>query len=361
MNSEKMSKKIVIVTRSMASGGAERVIAQLANYFVNDNIICEIITTESLKVEYKLDPRIKLDDIGRQSNNKVNDRIKRYHILRKKIISEQPDVVLTMPEDTGIYVILSLIGTHIPVYVSERNNPWVMPDVKITRLLRKVSYPFAKGIIFQTKMAQSFFHKSIQKKSVVLSNPVDASRIPEPYVGERRKVIAAVGRLAPQKNFDLLIDAFKNFYDLHSDYRLNIYGEGPLRDHIQEKIDNYGLHDIAVLKGHSSHVLDEIREDTMFVLSSDYEGMPNALIEAMCMGMPVISTDCPSGGPRELIENGINGILVPVNDKKELSNGMSRLIETDLNDRLGKEAYNLRKILTDKQVFTNWEKYLFNE
>ena len=349
-----MSKKIVIVTRSMTSGGAERVIAQLANYFANDGIFCEIITTESLKVEYQLDRRIKLDDIGKQSNSKAIDRIKRYNILRKKIIAEQPDVVLSMPEDTGIYVILSLIGTHIPVYVSERNNPWVMPDVKITRLLRKVSYPFAKGIIFQTKMAQSFFPKSIQKKSIVLSNPVDASRIPEPYVGERRKVIAAAGRLAPQKNFDLLIDTFKDFYVLHSDYQLYIYGEGPLRDHLQEKIDNYGLHDIAVLKGHSSHVLNDIREDAMFVLSSDYEGMPNALIEAMCMGMPVISTDCPSGGPRELIDNGVNGILVPISNATALYDAMNSLTESQYANDLGKKAYNLHNRLTSTDVFKQW-------
>ncbi len=355
-----MSKKIVIVTRSMTSGGAERVIAQLANYFANDGIFCEIITTESLKVEYQLNRRIKLDDIGKQSNSKAIDRIKRYNILRKKIIAEQPDVVLSMPEDTGIYVILSLIGTHIPVYVSERNNPWVMPDVKITRLLRKVSYPFAKGIIFQTKMAQSFFPKSIQKKSIVLSNPVDASRIPEPYVGERRKVIAAVGRLAPQKNFDLLLDAFKDFHDLHSDYRLNIYGEGPLKKHLQEKIDDYGLHDIAFLKGHSSHVLDDIREDAMFVLSSDYEGMPNALIEAMCMGMPVISTDCPSGGPRELIINNKNGLLVEPKNVVQLSSAMSIICDPKKQKGFSMEAVKLKKVYTDIDVFHSWYSYLFS-
>ena len=188
-------KKIDIITRAMTSGGAERVIAQLANYFTEKDISCRIITTENGEVMYPLHEKIDIVAIGKKSNNKVIDRILRYKTIRSVVQKNKADVVLTMPEDTGIYAILALIGTGIPVYVSERNNPWVMPDVKITRLLRKVAYPFAQGIIFQTQMAKSFFPQYIQKKGVVLQNPVDATRIPEPYIGERKKVFSAVGRL----------------------------------------------------------------------------------------------------------------------------------------------------------------------
>ena len=131
----KNNKKICIVTRALINGGAERVIAQLANYFVKNGIECSIITIDVAAVAYELDTRINVDAIGKKADNKVKDRFFRYAALRKKIMRYKPDVVLSMPEDIGIYVILALIGSKIPVCVSERNNPWVMPDVKITRLL----------------------------------------------------------------------------------------------------------------------------------------------------------------------------------------------------------------------------------
>ena len=296
-------KKIDIITRAMTSGGAERVIAQLANYFTEKDISCRIITTENGEVMYPLHEKIDIVAIGKKSNNKVIDRILRYKTIRSVVQKNKADVVLTMPEDTGIYAILALIGTGIPVYVSERNNPWVMPDVKITRLLRKVAYPFAQGIIFQTQMAKSFFPQYIQKKGVVLQNPVDATRIPEPYIGERKKVFSAVGRLEPQKNFPMLIRAFSEFHKREKDYKLVIYGEGRERINIENLIKELHLENSVSLPGRNKDVLNCINDCAAFILSSDYEGMPNALIEAMCMGMPVISTDCPSGGPREIIEN----------------------------------------------------------
>ena len=204
-------KKIDIITKAMTSGGAERVIAQLANYFVVHGIRCRIITTENQEVMYPLNEKVMVVPVGKKSNNKIIDRVVRYSALRKVVLSDLPDVILTMPEDTGIYVILALLGTGIPVYVSERNNPWVMPNVKVTRFLRKVAYPFANGIIFQTEMAKSFFPKYIQRKGIVLPNPVDDSRIPAPYEGKREKRFVAVGRLEPQKNFSMLIEAFAEF------------------------------------------------------------------------------------------------------------------------------------------------------
>lgn len=123
-------KKIDIITKAMTSGGAERVIAQLSNYFIAHEICCRIITTDNREVMYPLNERVKVVPIGEKSDNKVIDRVQRYKAIRKLVLSEKPDVVLSMPEDTGIYVILALLGTGIPVYVSERNNPWVMPDVK---------------------------------------------------------------------------------------------------------------------------------------------------------------------------------------------------------------------------------------
>lgn len=354
-------KKIDIITKAMTSGGAERVIAQLANYFTEQNISCRIITTENDEVMYSLDKKVKIVPIGRKSTNKVIDRLLRYQAIRKLVVYNKPDVVLTMPEDTGIYAILALIGTGIPVYVSERNNPWVMPDVKITRLLRKVAYPFAKGIIFQTEMAKSFFPLYIQKKGIVLQNPVEASRIPEPYTGERKKRFVAVGRLEKQKNFPLLINAFSKFCQDVDGYDLVIYGEGRERENLERLINMLNLTGRVQLPGRDLDVLNKIKDSAAFVLSSDYEGMPNALIEAMCMGMPVISTDCPSGGPHELIKNGINGFLIPVNSEENLVSMMFKITDSKVKERFEKNLKQFRDSMTSNYVFNEWRTFLFNE
>ena len=351
-------KKIDIITKAMTSGGAERVIAQLANYFTEKDITCRIITTENREVMYPLHEKIDVVAIGKKSDNKAIDRILRYKEIRKIVQANKPDVILTMPEDTGIYAILALIGTGIPVYVSERNNPWVMPDVKITRLLRKVAYPFAKGIIFQTQMAKSFFPEYIQKKGVVLQNPVDATRIPEPYIGERKKVFAAVGRLEPQKNFPMLIKAFSEFHKEEKDYQLIIYGEGKERTNLEKLIKQLNLEGAVILPGRNKDVLNAINDYAAFILSSNYEGKPNVLIEAMCMGMPVISTDCPSGGPRELIHNGENGLLIDVNNVEEMKRAMKQIVG-GRGETLGKKAYLTGKKLTDPYVFEEWKNVLF--
>lgn len=354
-------KKIDIVTKGMTSGGAERVIAQLANYFTEQNIKCRIITTEDQEVMYSLDDEVNVMAIGKKSENKAIDRILRYKEIRAHVQENKPDVVLTMPEDTGIYAILALIGTGIPVYVSERNNPWVMPDVKITRFLRKLAYPLAYGIIFQTEMAKSFFPRYIQNKGVVLQNPVDADRIPEPYTGDRRKVFAAVGRLAQQKNFSMLIKAFSKFYKDEKDYKLVIYGEGGERNKLEQLIRQLHLENAVSLPGRDKDVLNCIKDCAAFILSSNYEGMPNALIEAMCMGMPVISTDCPSGGPRELIENGKNGVLVEINNEQQMTQAMFDVIKSDKSNMLGKNAYLTGEKLKDPEIFKEWKNVLFRE
>lgn len=352
-------RKICVVTKSMCAGGAERVIAQLVNYFAEKKIACLVITMDDDAVFYDLHESVCLIPIGRKSENKLKDRILRCKKLRSLVEEEKPDVVLTMPEDTGVYVILALLGTGIPVYVSERNNPWVMPDVKITRILRSMMYPFAKGIVFQTEMAKSFFPEYIQKKGIVLPNPVDDSRIPQPYVGEREKWIAAVGRLDKQKNFSMLIRAFHQFAVKHPDYRLVIFGEGHMRDQLESLITELNEEARISLPGRSERVLEEIKKAGMFVLSSDYEGMPNVLLEAMCMGMPVISTDCPSGGPRELIKHEENGLLIPVGDEVALCQAMENMIDSEYASRKAKAAFEIRSKSTSYEVFNMWKDFLF--
>ena len=354
-------EKIIIITRNLSGGGAERVIAQLANYFVALGKTCSIITMNDGEVFYKLDPRVSILPVGAKSGNKALDKLLQYRQVRKMVLRQKPDLVLSLPEEIGVYVLLALLGTKIPVYVSERNNPWVMPDVKATRMLRKLMYPFAEGLIFQTEMAKSFFPEDIQKKGIVLKNPVDAERIPHQYCGQREKVVVSAGRLSRQKNMPLLLKAFARFSPNHPEFKLRIFGEGRLREELEALVRSLGIAENVELPGRSTALLEKMNSCAMFVLPSDYEGMPNVLLEAMCMGMPCISTDCPSGGPRELIRDGISGLLVPVGDETALYEAMKKMADPVFAKQMADAAYEIREELTSPEIFASWYRYLFGE
>ena len=349
---------ITVVTRNLAAGGAERVIVQLLGEWSKENE-CSLVLLNNENDFYNIPSSVKVTRIGKISNNPVLDKLFRYWKVRNAIVKEKADVVLAMPEEIGIYVIPSMAFTNIPVVVSERNNPWVMPNKKITRVLRKAFYPFASGLIFQTKGASSFFSNRIQDKGAILPNPLDISRIPEPYCGERKKVIVGAGRLEKQKNFSLLIEAFAGFYKKNKDYELHIFGDGSMKEELIELSEKLLPKGVVRLLGNNSDLLNTIKDCAIFVLSSDYEGVPNVLIEAMSIGMPVISTDCAPGGARELIINNENGVLVETNNRAQLALAMNELVHNKvLSDKISQNAPEIKEELASNIVADKWLSYL---
>ncbi len=351
--------KIMIITAAMVAGGAQRVISQLINIWTDEGVDISLVMTEKMDTFYRIPDYVNINRIGRRNRNPLVDKVKRYREVRRIIKREKPDIILSLPEEIGIYTVLANIGTGIPIVVSERNNPWVMPNVKLTRALRKIAYRFVDGLIFQTENAKSFFPKSIQKKGIVLPNPLELSRIPEPWEGQREKIVVSAGRLEAQKNFALLIEAFSIFHEKHSDYRMIIYGEGRERSVLQEMIKKHGLEYEVSLPGNNSDLLNSIKNSGLFVLSSDYEGVPNVLIEAMAMGLPVVSTDCEPGGAAELIEPGVNGLLAPIRDAQALSEKMCEMIENEyLYRSCSIEALKIKARFEASTVCRDWYQYL---
>lgn len=355
-----MKRKICIVTRNLLSGGAERVISQLANYFVSDeNVECSIVTLYKADLFYTIDDRVKIHQIDVKVTNGIMDKLLRYKAFRQFVMETKPDIILAMPEEIGIYAIAAVMGTGIPIVVSERNNPWVMPNKKITRILRKILYPMADGFVFQTQKAASFFSKSIQRKGIVLKNPLELARIPSRYLGDRKKEIVSVGRLEEQKNFRVLIDAFVIVQQVHPEYRLTIWGEGRKRS----ELEAYAAHQLPKGKwsfpGRSDNVLNDIRDSACFVLSSDYEGVPNALIEALAMGIPCVSTDCEPGGARELISNGNNGWIVPIKDVNALAEKICFMIDhPEEAEKMGSRGLEVKEEFNVAMVGKKWLEYL---
>ena len=351
--------KIVVVTKNLCAGGAERVISQLLNNWVKSGVECTLVLLDKREQFYSVDESVNIYEIGRLAKSSLINKIKVYRKVREIVKKESADVVLSLPEEIGIYVIGALLGTKIPVVVSERNNPWVMPNKKVTRALRKLLYPHAAGLIFQTKQAASFFSDKLQKKGTVLPNPLDLSRIPAPYAGEREKVIVGAGRLEKQKNFNLLIESFAEFYKTHSDYKLVIYGEGSLRQDLEARAKSLLPESAWSLPGRVADLPEKFNKASAFVLSSDYEGMPNVLIEAMAMGVPCVSVDCAPGGAAELIEDGENGYLVPVGDKDKLVERLCNVIDSaQISNDFSKKSIEIKKKLDADIVCNEWLDFL---
>ena len=222
-------------------------------------------------------------------------------------------------------------------------------------------YPKAKGFVFQTNEQKKYFNEEIQKKSVIIFNPIKESFLENSNIKleERENTIITIGRLVPQKNQEMLVEAFEKISKEYPEYKLKIFGTGPLKEELQEKINNLNMKDKIFLCGLTDNIKEELEKSKIFVLSSDYEGMPNSLIEAMAVGCTVISTDCPCGGPKELIKNGSNGILISVNNENELQNSLKDLFENkDKMEVLSKNAKRIVEALKEEKIIEQWKRYI---
>ena len=352
---------IAIVTACITSGGAERVISELVNKWCEYNgVKCTLVLLYKQPFFYDINKKVEIVEIGEKSSFYYIDKFLKYSKIREVLKKINADVVLSMPEEIGIYVIGALLGTKIPVVVSERNNPEIMPYNKISRILRVLLYPYANGLIFQSRGAMNFFPNRIRKKGIILPNPLNLEKLPEPYNKERKKVIVSVGRLEKQKNFQLLINAYDLFWRNNQEYSLTIYGEGCLRKDLEALIKTKNSGKTIFLPGRDENVLEKIKNASMFVLSSDFEGVPNALIEAMAMGIPSISTDCEPGGAAMLIENNKNGLLVPVRDKNALAEAMQKMhnLNKSNENHLSTNGMDVRYRLDAKKVALEWFNYI---
>ena len=346
--------EIAFSMANMSGGGAERVVSELANFFSENGQGVSIIVTKSSNCVYPLRDQVKFIDLS----NYDKGIISRVNALRNHVKDNNYDVVISFLTGTNIETLLAMSTLKTPVIISERNNPYVDPKTKTNRILRRLLYPIADGYVFQTPDAQAFFSKRIQDNSTVIMNPINPE-LPEPYTGERKKRIVSVGRLVPQKNHKMFIDAFFEFSKTYSDYTAEIYGEGPLKKELTEYTQSKGLENKVILRGFSNDIIADIANAAMFVLPSDYEGMSNALIEAVGMGIPCISTDHPIGGARMTIKDGVNGFLVPVGDTRTMVQKMKLIVEDmDLANNISRQGVMLKNILSITEIASEWIEYI---
>lgn len=346
--------KVLFVNRSLNGGGSERAMTVIANYFANQGIETWMMLLCDEPHTYKVDQRINIVEcfcpiLG----NKIRWHIDRIITIRKSIKEIKPDVIITFMWDINMNVILASIGLKCKVIASERCDPKNEPR-KLIHFAMHFVLPMADYTIFQTEQVRGYYPKKIRKNSCVIPNAI-SDNIQEADRSNIVKKIVAVGRLTEQKNFSMLLNAFSNFSKEVTGYTLVIYGDGPLRKKLELEAKNLGISEYVIMPGYVNDVILKIRDAVMYINSSDYEGISNAMLEALAMGIPSICTDCPVGGAREIIKNGINGILVPIQEAECLSDAMIKIAEnSDFADKLSKNALEVRHDYGIETIGKRW-------
>lgn len=345
------TKRITYIIGSMGKGGAERVISILANRYASKGWKVDILMLLDDKCEYDLKNGIELIPIVNKERARLLQLPKWLLSIRRYVKVNKPDRIVSFVARINLITIIACIGLNQRIIISERNDPAADGRSMFVKYSTYLLYPYSKAIVFQTKWAQSCFPKEIQKKSIVIPNPI---KVTVEALMNKQKKIVSVGRLSEQKNHEMLINAFFKIYKMHPEYRLYIYGEGNLRDSLTRQIHNLNLDDKVFLPGTVSNIHEMIADAEIFVLSSDYEGLSNALLEAMMMGLPCISTDC--AGSNEVIEDEKNGLLVPVGNTEKLTEAINRLINNkEFAAELGKGAKASSVIFNCENVIRKWE------
>lgn len=344
-----MKKKILFVTGSMGKGGAEKVISNLSKFYANENWEVNIAMLLHNKVEYKLPSNINIINLSSDRGIK-KDFFVVIRRIRKYIQESNPDVIVCFMAQNILLTGLATIKIDVPLIVSERIDPSSVKRNIIFKCVLNKIYEKSSKVVFQTKRAQAFFNKKIQKNSCIIRNPISITKERSKYI---KHEIVTIGRLTEQKNQKLLIEAFKEINSKYPEYKLKIYGEGILREKLEKQIKDLKLEKKIFLLGTSDDIHKEISNSEIFVLSSNFEGLSNALMEAMLMGFPVISTNC--AGSDEILINNQNGILIHTENKEELINSLEKLIlNKKIREKLGREAKKSVETYKTENIISKW-------
>ena len=359
-------QKIAFHLNSLQQGGAERVVSNLANRFAKEGYEVVIATEWYGTDEFALDQKVRRVHVGLtkedENRSRISKMLRRIWYLRRFMKKEKPDVVVAFTRGVLYRALAAGIGTGIPVVISVRTDPVGHYDKKADKLRIPLLFPHAAGCVFQTEGAKAFFAPYLQENSRIILNPLNPKYVGVPEPAVRTKNVVQSGRLVDFKNQPMLIRAFLKVHEKHPDYTLKIYGpdsKDGTKEILESIIHENHAEDFVKLMGGSNTLEKDLADAALYAFSSDWEGLPNALMEAMALGLPVVSTDCPCGGPKTLIEDGVNGLLVPIMDEKAMTDGILRLIEDrELAKRLGREARKISERANEDAVFEQWQTYL---
>ena len=354
--------KITFFISALSGGGAERVTCNLANFLSKKGHRVELLTMgEASPAEPLRNGIIEIPLLrDKERRNPLFDNAKRILRLLQYIKKRSVDAyVVMLPIPTILITAFSRL-TKAPIIMSERADPKIY-DKKTQKALRKACKK-ADGAIFQTDEAKAWYEPSLKETEwEIIPNAINPSFIRPAYDGERERTIIGAGRLNEQKNFPLLISSFARIAEKFPEYKLVIYGKGSLLESLKNLAKEKGVGGRVEFPGYVPDMPERLERASMFVLSSDYEGMPNALMEAMALGLPCVSTDCSGGGARFLVKDGENGLLVPQRDEKKMAEAMERILsDTALAERISTNSRKLQETLAPDKIYGEWEKFILN-
>ncbi len=289
--------------------------------------------------------------------------IYRIIILRKKIKQSFPDIIISFGDKTNILTIISKSGLRVPCIISERIDPSHYKIGRVWNILRNKLYRYSDCLVVQTESIKAWFLQYIKfKKSIVIiPNPVsindrnETETVKGILLNNKSKIIVSMGRLVWEKGFDLLIESYSRIQKIFPDWKLLIFGDGVEKENLRSKVISMGLENNVLFGGVIKNPISILKRADLFILPSRVEGFPNALLEAMACGLPVISFNCPSG-PSEIIKNGTNGILVPPENVEELTYAIENMIR-DHKKRImcGNNAKEVIKRYDQRKIVNVWK------
>lgn len=348
-------KRVTFICSHLGKGGAERVMCLLINNCVKMGWDVQVIMLYENLIDYPVLPGAKIECLAWKKSEGLGELLYKFKTLRRRVTGDYVVSFLYVPI---VFTVFSTLGMKKRVIVSERGDPAADPEGWAHQLLRTTAYYFADAIVFQTKQAKDFFSPAISKKGVIIPNPI-SDNIPDRYVGQRKKTVVAAGRLDKQKNFPLLIRAFAKLHREKKDYRLKIFGQGPDEEALKNLVDSLGLGEAVDFPGFVRDVDQQMRDAALYVSSSDYEGISNSMLEALAMGVPTVCTDCRVGGAREMIEDGVSGLLVPTGNEERLYQAMKRILDNpSYASELTDHAVEIREKLSEETIIPQWIKVI---
>lgn len=365
--------RLTIVTENLRGGGVARFVTTFSNYWVARGWTITLLLYDDGMVPpfYDLDARVAcvcLGMMGYSPNPLVRlwHNLKRIRALRCAIRQSQPDCILSTMVSPNVLTLIAIQGLHLPIIVSERTDPFRYPLNKVWTLLRLWYYRKADRVTVQSESYKHYFPPTIQYICCAIPNPVPMPQNvqnvmkPEqepPTLGGAHTVVA-IGRIGHEKGFDLLLQAFARIRATHPAWSLVLWGDGPEQANLEALTKKLGLDGCVHLPGRTKQVFEKLRLSDLFVLSSIFEGFPNALVEAMACGLPVIAFDC-SAGVRDIIRDGVDGVLVPPEDVDALAVAMDRLMRDEgERRRLAARAPEVLERFGVERVMGMWEQVI---
>lgn len=350
--------KIAFYISSLSGGGAEKVLTTIANALANKENEIHVISLEKRPQFYSLNKEIYLHKIDVNKKGKISSQIKDYIFVKKCFETIKADINISFLSRCNFLLLVAGMFSKSKIIVCDRNNP-IQEHSRLTFYFSNLLYMRADAIGVQTKQIKSFYNNCLQEKIFVLENPIDNIALHKQIENKnivKENTIISIGRLEPQKDFETLISSFSRLMKDYPNWKLKIFGVGEKQCFLQDYINKYNASDKIMLCGLTKEPFFELSKSKIFVLSTHYEGFPNVLCEAMEAGLTCIASDCVSG-PRELINNGVNGWLFEIGNDNQLEKILRKCIES-YDENLGREAKkSVKRLYLDSNIL-RWEKII---